>query len=322
LIPTAVTPESIQYAADLLRNGQLVAFPTETVYGLGADASNPEAVTKIFKAKGRPADHPLIVHLAYASQMRDWAVNIPDAAVRLAAAFWPGPLTLVLHKQPSVPNIVTGGQDTVAVRIPDNPVALQLLRAFGGGVAAPSANRFGCISPTLAEHVAEELADRVDCILDGGPCTVGVESTILDLTDVQPTILRPGRIGRSQLEAVLQTEVVLKSQHKIRAPGMLASHYAPSAPAYLCDETALLSMLDEQQCLGKQIAVLVYSESLAGLNCKRLLRLPARAEAYEAALYRALRELDKLCPDCILVQRPPDAEDWAAVNDRLSKATI
>ena len=200
MTPTAVTPASIEQAADLLHRGKLVAIPTETVYGLGADASNPEAVAKIFQAKGRPADHPLIVHLAYASQMKDWAEEVPDSALRLASAFWPGPLTMILRKKASVPAVVTGGQETVALRVPDNPVALWLLRVFGGGIAAPSANRFGRISPTTAQHVAEELGDAVDCILDGGPCTVGVESTIIDLTDQQPTILRPGRITRSQLE--------------------------------------------------------------------------------------------------------------------------
>ncbi|MGR8929105.1 MAG: L-threonylcarbamoyladenylate synthase [Gammaproteobacteria bacterium] len=320
--PTAVTPESIQLAADLLRQGKLVAIPTETVYGLGADASNPNAVAKIFEAKGRPADHPLIVHLAYPNQVKDWAVDIPDAVFRLASMFWPGPLTMVLHKKASVPSVVTGGQSTVALRVPGNPVALWLLRVFGGGVAAPSANRFGHVSPTLAQHVAEDLGDRVDCILDGGPCSVGVESTIIDLTDIQPTILRPGRISRSQLEEVLQAEVAINSQHKIRAPGMLASHYAPVAPAYLCQRDFLLAMLDEQQQLGKQVAVLAFSESLAGISCFRLVRLPNQAEAYEAALYRELRELDKLKPGCILVEQPPAQEEWAAVNDRLSKATI
>jgi len=322
LTPTAVTSDSIQQAADLLCQGKLVAIPTETVYGLGADASNPDAVVKIFKAKGRPSDHPLIVHLAYASQMKDWAENVPDSALRLASAFWPGPLTIVLRKNASVPMAVTGGQNTVALRVPDNPVALWLLRVFGGGIAAPSANRFGRISPTTAQHVAEELGDAVDCILDGGPCTVGVESTIIDLTDTVPTILRPGRITRSQLEEVLQTEVALKSQHKIRAPGMLASHYAPNTPAFLCSSDMLLALLDEQQQQGKQVGVLSFSVDLSNLPCSHSLRLPEVAEDYEAALYSALRELDKRHLDSILVEEPPELEEWMAVKDRLSKATI
>jgi len=322
LKPTAVTADSIQHAADLLHQGKLVAIPTETVYGLGADASNPDAVVKIFKAKGRPSNHPLIVHLAYASQMHDWAEDVPDAALSLAREFWPGPLTMILRKKPGVPMAVTGGQNTVALRVPDNPVALWLLRVFGGGVAAPSANRFGRISPTTAQHVAEELGEAVDCILDGGACTVGVESTIIDLTDVQPTILRPGRISRSQLEEVLQTEVALKSQHKIRAPGMLAAHYAPNTPAFLCPTDNLSEELEERQRQGQQVGVLCFSESLSGLACRYLRHLPNQAEDYEAALYAALRELDKLHLDGILVEQPPEQEEWAAVTDRLEKATV
>lgn len=322
MTPTVVTSQSIQHAADLLHQGKLVAIPTETVYGLGADASNPDAVVKIFKAKGRPANHPLIVHLAYASQMQDWAENVPASALRLASEFWPGPLTMILQKKAWVPMAVTGGQNTVALRVPDNPVALWLLRVFGGGIAAPSANRFGRISPTLASHVAEELGDTVDCILDGGPCTVGLESTIIDLTDSQPTILRPGRITRTQLEAVLKTPVALKSQHKIRAPGMLASHYAPNTPAYLCTSEALLALLNEQHSQGKKVAVLAFSAALVDVSCQRLLRLPEETEAYEAALYSALRELDQLELDSILVEQPPEQEEWMAVNDRLGKATV
>ncbi|MDD1622255.1 MAG: threonylcarbamoyl-AMP synthase, partial [Methylococcaceae bacterium] len=243
--PTIVTPESIAHAAELLRQGELVAFPTETVYGLGADASNPEAVAKIFAAKGRPADHPLIVHIARAKQIDDWAEAVPEAALRLAEAFWPGPLTIILNKKAEVPLAVTGGQNTVALRVPANPVALQLLQVFGGGIAAPSANRFGHISPTQAKHVAEELGDSVACILDGGPCAVGVESTIIDLTDKHPAILRPGRITRSQLKAVLQTEIRLSAQTKIRAPGMMAVHYAPHTMALLCSSNTLIAMIDD-----------------------------------------------------------------------------
>lgn len=322
LIPTAVSPESIEQAAELLRQGKLVGIPTETVYGLGADASNPEAVAKIFAAKGRPADHPLIVHLAYAAQIKDWAADVPDVAWDLAREFWPGPLTLILRKKPSVPMAVTGGQDTVALRVPNNPVTLWLLRVFGGGVAAPSANRFGRISPTTAQHVSEELGDSIDCILDGGPCSVGVESTIVDLTDSQPTILRPGRITRSQLEAVLKTDVALKSQHKIRAPGMLASHYAPSTPAYLCATEELLTMFDAQSSQGKHIGILLMSAELQSLPSAHTLQLPHEAEHYEAALYSALRKLDSLGLDTILIERPPVGEEWMAVNDRLSKATV
>jgi len=322
LNPKPVTEESIRYAVELLRQGQLVAFPTETVYGLGADAANPDAVGKIFAAKGRPADHPLIVHIASAAQIDDWAETLPEAALRLAERFWPGPLTMILNKKSAVPSAVTGGQDTVGLRVPANPVALQLLQAFGGGIAAPSANRFGHISPTQAQHVAEELGDSVACILDGGPCSVGVESTIIDLSDGIPAILRPGRITRSQLKAVLQTDVRLSPQSKIRAPGMMAVHYAPNTMALLCPADTLIAMTDDLCAQGKHIGILAFSAEIAEIPCLHLLRLPADAELYEPALYSSLRALDNLQLDTILIEQPPDNEAWAAVNDRLNKATV
>jgi L-threonylcarbamoyladenylate synthase len=193
----------IERAVALLRRGELVAFPTETVYGLGADAANPAAVARIFAAKGRPADHPLIVHLPAAEHLARWARDIPAEAEKLAAAFWPGPLTLILKRQPQVPNAVTGGQDTVGLRVPSHPLALELLRAFEGGIAAPSANRFGRISPTTAAHVREELGERVPLVLDGGACPVGIESTILDLSRGVPVLLRPGAIGPADIARVL-----------------------------------------------------------------------------------------------------------------------
>jgi L-threonylcarbamoyladenylate synthase len=264
----------------------------------------------------------LIVHIASAAQLSDWAEEVPESALKLAEAFWPGPLTIILTKKACVPLAVTGGQNTVGLRVPANPVALQLLQAFGGGVAAPSANRFGRISPTLAEHVAEELNDSVACILDGGACSVGVESTIIDLSDGQPTILRPGRITRSQLKAVLKTDIGLSSQTKIRAPGMMAVHYAPNTMALLCPAETLISMIDELCAEGKKIGVLAFSTEIANLPCLNILQLPDQAEHYEAALYSAMRELDKLALDSILIEQPPNNEAWAAVNDRLEKATV
>ena len=322
MILTPINEQTIAHAAELLRQGHLVAFPTETVYGLGADASNPTAVAKIFAAKGRPDDHPLIVHIAHAEQIDDWAETTPETAIQLAKAFWPGPLTMILNKKACVPLAVTGGQDTVALRIPSNPVALKLLQAFGGGVAAPSANRFGHISPTQASHVAEELGDSIACILDGGPCSVGVESTIIDLTDAQPTILRPGRITRSQLKAVLQTEIRLSSQSKIRAPGMLAVHYAPNTLSMLCPPETLHDMIDDLCAKGKRIGVLAFSQTAAALPCPHLIHLPDQSEHYESELYSSLRELDSLQLDMILIEQPPENEAWAAVNDRLGKATV
>ncbi|MDD4915835.1 MAG: L-threonylcarbamoyladenylate synthase [Methylococcales bacterium] len=322
MIPTPINQQSIEHAAALLRQGQLVAFPTETVYGLGADAANPAAVARIFAAKGRPDDHPLIVHIASAEQIADWAETTPETALRLAAAFWPGPLTIILNKKACVPLAVTGGQQTVALRIPANPVALQLLQAFGGGIAAPSANRFGHISPTQASHVAEELGDSVACILDGGPCSVGVESTIIDLSDGHSAILRPGRITRSQLKAVLQTEIRLSPQTGTRAPGMLAVHYAPNTMSLLCPANTLNAMIDDLCSKGKLIGILAFSPAAALTPCAHLIRLPEQSEHYETVLYSALRELDKLQLDMILIEQPPDNEAWAAVNDRLGKATV
>ena len=322
MIPTPVTDESIEHAADLLRQGRLVAFPTETVYGLGADASNPEAVSKIFVAKGRPADHPVIVHIATINELNQWVSHIPESALVLAQAFWPGPLTIIFNKKASVSNIVTGGQNTIALRIPGNPVALQLLTSFGGGIAAPSANRFGHVSPTLASHVAEEFGDSIDYILDGEACTVGIESTIIDLSTDTPTVLRPGRISISQLRARLQTEVYLAEKAEIRAPGMLAVHYAPETKAVLCDKNHMLNRYDEKIAQGNSVGVLTYSSAMSTRECLHQRQLPSKAKDYEPAIYNALRELDKLKLDIILIEQPPATEIWSAVNDRLRKATV
>lgn len=326
--PIFADDAAIDYAADLLRQGRLVAFPTETVYGLGADASNPDAVRRIFHAKGRPADHPLIVHIPSIDCLSDWALTVPDAARQLAARFWPGPLALILTKKSEVPLVVTGGQSTVGLRMPDHPVALRLLRAFGGGIAAPSANRFCRISPTQAAHVEEELGDAVDLILDGGACQVGVESTIVDLSGNRPRLLRPGHITRHDIEAVLQTELVVvypqseqTNQSEMRAPGMMAIHYAPATIAMLCPADRLPGMIQELNYRHKKIGILAYNLDLAENRLTRIIRMPDRAEDYAQALYAALRELDSMQLDMILVEQPPNAEAWRAINDRLCKAT-
>ena len=206
-----------------------MAVPTETVYGLGADAANADAVRRVFAVKGRPLDHPLIVHVASASALARWAVDVPPAAEALAAACWPGPLTVVLHRRPDVDPTVAGGRDTIALRVPAHPLTLAVLDAFDGGIAAPSANRFGHVSPTTAQHVRDDLGDDVDLVLDGGPCTVGVESTIVDLTVEPPSVLRPGGIPLAALEAIVDGPVRGEDTGPRRAPGMLASHYAPHA---------------------------------------------------------------------------------------------
>ena len=248
--------DDLARAVRLLREGKLVAFPTETVYGLGADAANPEALAKIFAAKGRPADHPLIVHLPDAGHLDRWARDVPEAARRLAAAFWPGPLTLILRKAPGVPELVTGGQDTVGVRIPGHPLALQLLRAFGAGIAAPSANRFGRISPTTAQHVRDELGDRVALVLDGGACQVGIESTILDLSATAPRILRPGRVSPSALASVLGAwPVTGAAADGPRVSGSLEAHYAPTTPLELVTADGLIFAVREALARDERLGV-------------------------------------------------------------------
>ncbi|MBI3256331.1 MAG: threonylcarbamoyl-AMP synthase, partial [Actinobacteria bacterium] len=234
---------AIAGAVGVLRAGGLVAFPTETVYGLGADASNDDAVRRIFAVKGRPTDHPLIVHLGDADQLDTWAREIPSDARLLAAACWPGPLTLVLWRSSVVSDVVTGGRDSVGLRVPSHPVALDLLRAFGGGVAAPSANRFGRVSPTTAAHVVADLGDDVDLVLDGGACAVGVESTIVDLTGEAPMLLRQGGVSIETIEGVIGRAVIATAEGPERAPGMLAAHYAPTARVELVEAHRLQDRL-------------------------------------------------------------------------------
>lgn len=315
----------IQQAVALLRRGDLVALPTETVYGLGADAMNPDACAKIFAAKGRPSDHPLIVHLPDAEQLPVWARAIPKEAIALARAFWPGPLTLILKKHEDVPDLVTGGQDTVGLRVPNHPVALELLRAFGGGVAAPSANRFGRISPTTAAHVREELGDRVPLILDGGPCQVGLESTILDLSRDVPVILRPGAIGVDDIARVIGRRPRLRGEDEAgqggsvapRVSGALAAHYAPRTPLELVADADLLAALQQGDAV---LARMPRPDSLQ--DGVRWVAAAIDAAAYGHDLYAALRDLDTAGCRRILVEAPPASPEWSAVIDRLGRAAV
>jgi len=313
---------NVSRAAALLRAGELVAFPTETVYGLGADARNAQAIAKIFTAKGRPADHPLIVHLPDVSHLERWAVEIPAAAAKLAAAFWPGPLTLILKRHAAVLDAVTGGQDTVGLRVPNHPVALQVLREFDGGVAAPSANRFGHVSPTTAAHVREELGDAVAMILDGGPCAVGIESTILDLSGAAPRILRPGMLDADAIGAVLGGLPEFGGQQNApRVSGSLEAHYAPRTPLQLVATADLAATAGRALAAGRRIAVLA-ARPLA-LDHQNLAWRPASADPAQFAhdLYARLRELDAMGCDAILVAAPPADEAWRAVADRLRRAS-
>lgn len=316
--------QAIEQASAILHRGGLVAFPTETVYGLGADAEDSTAIARIFAAKGRPANHPVIVHIGHASLLEHWAADIPPSAWLLAKHFWPGPLTLILKRGAHVLDAVTGGQDTVGLRMPDHPVALALLSAFGGGVAAPSANRFGRISPTTALHVRDELGEAVDCILDGGPCHVGIESTILDLSGMHPRLLRPGAISVAAIENILGQELAeasgIAASHAVpRVPGALASHYAPQTPLTLVAAHDLQVVVKRHLDQGERVAVLARSTATPLANCVWQ-TMPSNPSDYAHELYARLRALDALHVDSLLVEALPVEVIWQAVRDRISRA--
>lgn len=307
-------------AVSILQAGGLVAFPTETVYGLGADARNREAVGRIFAAKGRPEDHPLIVHLCDAKEMNEWAQDIPEVAWQLAEVFWPGPLTLILPRLPGVPDAVTGGLDTVALRVPDHPVALALLSAFGGGIAAPSANCYGRVSPTSAEDVREELKDSVDLVLEGGRCSVGIESTIVDLSTTTPRILRPGKITERELRRVLGSSVDTPSNTPVRYPGSKPSHYAPRARVILASFDDVEQKIEEWLQHGQRVGLL--SSRLPNVLPENVtwLRLTEGIEEQAHELYHCLREADHQDLQVLVAVMPADVGIGHAVCDRLRRA--
>jgi L-threonylcarbamoyladenylate synthase len=307
-----VTPE-VRRAAEILRAGGLVAFPTETVYGLGADASSEKAVARLYAVKGRPADHPVIVHLDSLERALAWARDVPKEAGLLAERFWPGPLTLILKRSEKARDFVTGGQPSVGIRVPSHPVAQALLREFGGGVAAPSANRFGHVSPTTAAHVRDDLGGDVDVVLDGGASEVGIESTIVDLSSGAAVLLRPGKISRAELEKFV--ELREKTDSSPRHSGGLERHYAPRTPARLVPTHTLDK---EIALLGDRVAVLAFSRPDERVDF--WLRMPRKPEGYAQKLYAALRELDGTGCELILIEAPPEAAEWAAVRDRLIRA--
>ncbi|MFP5390889.1 MAG: L-threonylcarbamoyladenylate synthase [Gammaproteobacteria bacterium] len=320
-----IDPAQVAQAAARLAAGGLVAFPTETVYGLGADAENPAAVAAIYAAKGRPQDHPVIVHLAPGADLGHWASEIPLPAYQLVDAFWPGPLTLILKRHSNIPDAVSGGQDTIGLRCPSHPVAIALLQAFKegkGGVAAPSANKFGHVSPTTAQHVRDEFHEEVPCVLDGGASQVGIESTILDLSRLPthgPVLLRPGHIGADAIAAVIGQRPRGADAAAPRASGTLESHYAPVAPVALQDTATLAATLAGQTPGGVRIAVIHYTD-LPSAAVHAHLRLPATPDGYAHGLYAALRAMDASDAALILVQTPPQADPWLGVNDRLRRA--
>ncbi|MGK5554787.1 L-threonylcarbamoyladenylate synthase [Actinomadura kijaniata] len=311
----------IEKAADVLRAGGLVALPTETVYGLGANAEDPAAVSRIFQVKGRPPSHPLIVHISGAEHLGDWVQEVPATARLLAERFWPGPLTLVLRRGRRVPLEATGGLETVAVRVPDHPVALALLSAFGGGVTAPSANRFGSVSPTTADDVRAELGDAVDFVLDGGPCQVGVESTIVDATGQVPTILRPGGVTRENLEAVLGYPLAVPATSHIRVPGQHPSHYAPRARVVLVEPEKVVAEAELAQELGHRVGVFLPAAfASAEVKAHAVVAVPGSMAAYARGLYGFLRELDQRGCDLIVASLPVEEGLGLAIANRLRRA--
>ena len=324
------TDENVSRAVAWLRSGEVIGLPTETVYGLAADASNADAVTKIFSAKGRPVDHPLIVHVASADAAKAWAADWPDAADKLANAFWPGPMTLIVKRAAHVLDAVTGGQDTVGLRVPSHPVAQQVLQAFSveyQGLAAPSANQFGQVSPTTAAHVVTEFPDRLLMVLDGGPCEIGVESTIIDVSGRSGAgvrVLRPGRVRASEIEKVLGAALAEHGDDAPRVSGALASHYAPKTQTLML-ATARLKMqlraFRQAQDRGPMRCVITHSFDAEPAERVRVIRLAADAETWERELYALLRALDEEHYGTLIIEAPPDTPVWDAVNDRVRRAT-
>jgi len=337
---TADIDQSIEHAVSKLKAGLLVAFPTETVYGLGADASSAAALERLYAVKGRPTSHPVIVHIASVEQLTDWAKDIPPQAYQLAERFWPGPMTLILPKADHVLSQVTGGQDSVGIRIPSHPVALKLLKAFAGGLAAPSANRFGRLSPTSAQAVEAEFADSPDSsdqvamVLDGGPCDVGIESTIISLLNSQAKILRPGMIDAASVAEVLGAEAFSSgssasaSTGETRVPGALPSHYAPQTKLTVASSEQLIELVLELNAMERSAAVFAFDSTVAklrsnlsGLVFDSLVVAPEQVDQYARALYEQLRRFDKLKLDRIFVEAVPDGSAWDGVRDRLERAS-
>ena len=318
------TEENVSKAVAWLRAGELIGLPTETVYGLAADASNADAIAKIYAAKGRPVDHPLIVHVASSDAAKAWAATWPEAAEKLAAAFWPGPMTLIVKRASHVLDAVTGGQDTVGLRVPSHPVAQAVLREFGAGLAAPSANQFGHVSATTAVHVLAEFPDRALLIVDGGACDVGVESTIVDVSGDAVRILRPGRVRANEIERVLGVALIEGTGDAPRVSGSLVSHYAPRTPTLMLEERRLRTQLRafrQAQDRGPTRCVITHSFDVEPSEKLRAIRLAANAETWEYELYALLRTLDSERYGTLIIEAPPTGPEWDAVNDRVRRAT-
>ncbi|MFK7862778.1 MAG: L-threonylcarbamoyladenylate synthase [Pseudohongiellaceae bacterium] len=315
----ASSADDLQRAESILREGGLLAVPTETVYGLAADASNAEAVNAIFAAKGRPADHPLIVHIASFEEVENWATDIPPEAQALAAAFWPGPLTILLKKANRVPTVVTGGLSTIGLRVPSHTVLHRLLVKTGLGLAAPSANPYKQLSPTSASQVLEKLDGKIDGVLEGGDCQLGVESTILDLSGKVPQILRVGPILPSEISHVLSRPVAAPLHHSVSVSGNVEDHYQPRTSLRLVNRDVMREKL-QNPSENEAYIVAANFPQVSKLAHHNVVAMPADSKRFAQSLYRTLNEIDQLGLDVIWFEQPLETEEWLAVNDRLKKA--
>lgn len=320
--PDKIT-RNINTALSSLRRGDLVAFPTETVYGLGADALDEIAIKKVFQAKGRPADHPLIVHIASQDQLSNWAIDIPETAWTLAKSFWPGPLTMILRKHPAVSNLITGGQSTLGLRIPNHPLTIELLKQFGSGLVGPSANKYGHVSPTTAAHVSADLGTELGAILDGGACTVGIESTIIYLAGERPSILRQGAITAEEISAVLNIDVQIENQKIVRTSGSHDSHYAPHTPMHLVKPVDLIGTVIEYLAKHKNFSVISFQPKPIDLFATVYWqKVDTNPKTYARSVYANLRTHDQLNNAAILIEQVPNEDiAWAAIADRLFRAS-
>jgi L-threonylcarbamoyladenylate synthase len=311
--------DSLSTAEAILRAGGIVAVPTETVYGLAADATKPEAVSAIFAAKGRPANHPLIVHVASVDDLDKWAVDIPDHAYTLASSFWPGPLTMLLKKAAHVSPVVTGGLESIGIRVPSHPVLHALLLSSGIGLAAPSANPYKQLSPTNAEQVIEKLDGKIDAVLDGGDCAIGLESTIVDLSGDVVRVLRAGPVSPSALSAVLGQQVTAPASHNTSVPGNIENHYQPKTPLRLLSREQLLAKM---AAAGDAEAFIVLADFPKDESpSQQIISMPASKPAFAKIFYKTLHDLDRKNLSAIWFELPPQTEEWMDVNDRLQRAS-
>ncbi len=306
----------IDEAVNFLKNAELIALPTETVYGLAADATNEEAVSKIFSAKGRPSDHPLIVHLDSFNKIQEWVEEIPDAAIRLAHYFWPGPLTMILQKRKNVSDLITGGLETIALRIHKHSIALRVIEKLGTAVAAPSANAYKRTSPTKPEHVLKALSGKIAAIIDDGRCRIGLESTIIDMTSAVPVILRPGAITRLMIEPVININIQEPLAHQQKVPGNMAVHYQPEKPLFLISMEEIRRRLPQE----KNVAIMHHSDIIETKNATYY-RMSRNKSEYARNLYATLHTIDATQVNKIFVEKPPFHNEWLDITDRLHKAS-